>query len=69
MEQTQQWYKSWTLWFNVVTIALGTVELINNIYPIPTQTLFIINSVGNLILRVFSTSKPVAFGAVTLNRK
>ncbi len=50
--------KSKTLWFNVITIAIGIVQVVAKTYPIPTEVLALIVGVGNVILRMF-TEMPI----------
>lgn len=44
-------WKSKTMWFNVITLTLGILEVINGVYLVDTQQLLLINGVGNLLLR------------------
>jgi len=44
-------WKSKTIWFNVITLTLGILEVINGVYLVDTQQLLLINGVGNLLLR------------------
>ena len=53
-------WKSKTLYFNLVTILLGVVQVVSNVYYIPTDILALINGVGNVFLR-FLTSEKIAF--------
>jgi len=46
--------KSKTLWFNVITIAIGLVEVITKTYPIDPQALAFIMGFGNFLLRLLS---------------
>jgi len=48
------WFTSKTLWFNVITIALGSLEIITKTYPIDPGILAIIMGLGNVILRFIS---------------
>jgi len=59
--------QSKTFWFNVITIIIGIVEVINGSYPIPPEILGLINGFGNLILRTL-TGEPVKFGSKTFFR-
>jgi hypothetical protein len=58
---TKQWFKSRTLWFNVITILIGVVQVIAKTYPIPVDVLALIIALGNMILRVIS-GQPISFG-------
>jgi hypothetical protein len=51
------WYKSKTIWFNIITICLGFFQVVNQNIPIPAQYLAYINAVGNLILRFITDTK------------
>jgi len=44
-------WKSKTIWFNVITLTLGILEVVNGVYLVDTQQLLLINGVGNLLLR------------------
>lgn len=44
-------WKSKTMWFNIITLALGVLEVINGVYLVDSQQLLLINGVGNLLLR------------------
>ena len=39
------------MWFNVITLALGVLEVINGVYLVDSQHLLLINGIGNLLLR------------------
>ena len=64
----KQWYTSKTLWFNVVTIFLGTLAVDNTSFPIEPQWFGFINGIGNLILRMVS-GEPISFGKVSFGKK
>jgi len=59
-ETTKVWYKSKTLYFNLITILLGVVQVVSNVYYIPTDILALINGIGNVLLR-FLTKEKLAF--------
>jgi len=44
-------WKSKTMWFNVITLTLGILEVLNGVYIVDAQQLLLINGVGNLLLR------------------
>lgn len=57
-----EWYKSKTLWFNIITFALAVLALteFNSIVPAAwTPYILLGNAVGNLILRTFFTVGPI----------
>jgi len=39
------------MWFNVITLTLGILEVFNGVYLVGAQQLLLINGVGNLLLR------------------
>ena len=53
-------YKSKTFWFNLITIAIGVVQVVSKTYPIPNELLGLIIGLGNLFLRTL-TDKPLGF--------
>ena len=53
--QVKVWYKSVTLWFNLITLTLGILELAQQVNLIPAQYVFLGTGIGNLILRLFFT--------------
>jgi len=59
-ETPKLWYKSKTLYFNLITILLGVVQVVSNVYYIPTDILALINGIGNVLLR-FLTKEKLAF--------
>ncbi len=59
--ENKQWYQSKVLWFNVITILLGVIQVITKTYPINTEALAVIMGIGNLLLRVLD-GKPLQFG-------
>jgi len=44
-------WKSKTIWFNLITLALGVLEILNGVYMVDAQQLLLVNGVGNLLLR------------------
>jgi hypothetical protein len=60
-------FASKTFWFNIITIALGIIQVISKTYPIPTETLALIIGIGNILLRIF-TGEPVTVGGKVLFR-
>jgi len=58
--EAKSFLRSRTLWFNVVTILLGVVQVVSNVYYIPTDILALINGIGNVLLR-FLTKEKLAF--------
>lgn len=66
--ETKQWYASKTLWFNVITIILGVVQVITKTYPIETEALALIMGVGNMLLRILD-GQPLQIGKKTFGKK
>jgi len=60
MAKTKSLFKSKTLYFNLLTILLGVVQVVSNVYYIPTDILALINGIGNVLLR-FLTKEKLAF--------
>jgi len=58
-KDTKSFLKSRTLWFNVITLFLGVVQVVSNVYYIPIDVLALINGVGNLFLRFLTKTKVV----------
>lgn len=52
----KKWYTSKTIWFNVITVALGIMQVVSDTYPIPTEALSMIIGVGNVVLRFLTTN-------------
>lgn len=57
--QVKSWLLSRTLWFNVITLFLGVIEVVSGVYYIPVEILGLINGIGNLILRFLTHTKVV----------
>jgi len=53
----KKWYLSKTLWFNTLSIVLGTVEIVNGYYPVPVELLALGTGMINLLLRFLTTKK------------
>lgn len=53
----KKWYKSKTVWFNVITLLLGCVAVFNDIYPIPAEYVALVNGMGNVFLRFISKTE------------
>lgn len=54
--QNKVWYLSVTVWFNFITLILGTLELLQTIdLGIPPKYLLLGIGFGNLVLRLFFT--------------
>ena len=54
-----------TFWFNIITVAIGIVGVINKSFPIDPQVIMYINGAGNILLRLL-TNKPIVFGNRTI---
>jgi hypothetical protein len=65
------WYESKTVWFNVITMLLGIIPIVGAFVKlIEPQTAVVIDGVlamvagiGNVILRVWFTTEPIATAA------
>ncbi len=51
----KKWFLSKTLWFNLLTIALGVVDVVSGVYVINPEYIALINGVGNVLLRIVTT--------------
>jgi len=56
---SKRWYASKTLWFNVITIMLGILQVVTDVYPIDPALLAMLMGIGNVLLRFFTTTKLV----------
>lgn len=58
--EVKSWWKSKTVWFNIITAALGAIGEISNVFPVSEHPLLYTNivAVGNIILRLL-TYKPI----------
>jgi len=62
MEKTTHWYNSKTVYFNIVSAILAIIALPDFISIIPVSAMPLIallSSIGNWVLRVYFTSKPI----------
>ena len=62
------WYKSKTVWFNVVTFVLALVAFPQFISMIPASAepwIALVNAVGNWVLRVYFTTVPITALPIT----
>ena len=50
------WFKSWTIWFNIVLLLVSLITGLADIIPLPAQFVAIIVLVGNLALRFKTTT-------------
>jgi len=57
----KKWYHSKTICFNLITIALGIIGVINDVYAIDPKSLALVNGIGNVFLRFLTTQK-IGFG-------
>ena len=51
----KKWYQSWTIWFNIIMLAIATVNDLAGIFPIPKEFLINLTIVGNILLRIKTT--------------
>lgn len=60
----KRWYESRTIWFNIITTALGIVAELSNTFPVSDHPKLWISivAVGNIILRLL-TEKPLGYEA------
>jgi hypothetical protein len=66
--ETKQWYTSKVLWFNIITILIGVIQVIAKTYPIDTEALAVIMGVGNMLLRILD-GQPLQIGSKTFGKK
>ncbi len=55
----KKWYQSKTLWFNILTVLVGTVGELTNVITMDAKTAQIfaaVLAVGNFILRFLTTT-------------
>jgi hypothetical protein len=52
----KKWYQSKTIWFNLITILLGTIQVVTNTCPIPTDVLALLMGLGNFVLRLVTNT-------------
>jgi hypothetical protein len=64
MTDTLVWWKSKTLWLNVVSIALEVVQMLSGVSWLPAGTFTIIVNVLNMLLRLLA--KPAAITPTTV---
>lgn len=62
--ETKPWYKSKVIWFNVITTIIALATELSNATDITTESMLkiyaAVMTVGNIILRVFLTEKPIS---------
>lgn len=51
-EAPKVWWKSKTLWFNVVLLIVAFVPHINTLIPLPSEFLELVALIGNIVLRL-----------------
>ena len=56
--ENKKWYNSWTIWFNLILLAVDVVNQLANIVPIPAGFITFVGTIGNLALR-YKTSLPI----------
>jgi len=55
------WYKSKSLWFGILTVALGIFQLVTKQFELSGDWVILTVGIINVLLRSFSTSQPLAF--------
>jgi len=66
--EIKQWYTSKVLWFNIITILIGVIQVISKTYPIDTEVLAVIMGIGNMLLRILD-GQPLQIGNTTFGKK
>lgn len=58
----KQWWKSKTVWFNLITLVLGVVGALLNLIETKAWVLVFtaVMALGNGILRIYFTDTPIA---------
>jgi hypothetical protein len=53
---SKKWFKSKTLWFNIIALILGVITTLVDIFPTiaTSEIIVLIMSFGNMILRFFT---------------
>jgi hypothetical protein len=67
--ESKKWYQSVVLWFNVVTILLGVLDVVSKTYYIPQEYIGMFMGIGNIILRILRPEVPLAFGGKIFGKK
>lgn len=57
VKNSKSWWKSKTLWFNLIVLLMGSVQLYADTYPVPPEVLGLILGIGNLLLRFVTNTK------------
>jgi len=55
---SKKWYQSKTVLFNIITLAIGILGVVNQTYQIDPKLLVTLNGIGNIFLRLV-TSQPI----------
>lgn len=50
----KKWYRSRTIWFNIITILVGMIEVITPLNILPIEMITLIGGIGNLCLRTIT---------------
>jgi hypothetical protein len=56
-----KWYKSWTLWFNVICGTFETIQYLVGLNMISGVWIITIVTWGNIIIRILRTTDPITF--------
>jgi len=53
----KKWYQSWTVWFNLGLLTVATINELSQIIPISSDFLANVAIIGNIILRLKTTTE------------
>ncbi len=60
IKEKKVWFKSKTIWFNIITAIVTGAPLLAPALPISAPVMVVINVVGNMILRTWFTDQKLA---------
>jgi hypothetical protein len=55
MVEQKQWYKSWTVWFNIGLLLITMINELSKIVPLSPEFMGYVGVLGNLLLRYKTT--------------